>query len=106
MAPSAKTPNASSKGARTACKADRNLDQSTEPTANRPSLNTKQDCLRIVDTFRGAGNVLRAGGERARNRSSTGSRCKLADACGSRLQGARNLQDQSGTGAAESRGTG
>jgi hypothetical protein len=34
------------------------LDQSTEPTANRPSLNTKQDCLRIVDTFRNWSRLL------------------------------------------------
>ena len=28
------------------------MDQSTEPPASRSSLNTKQDCLKIVDTFR------------------------------------------------------
>jgi hypothetical protein len=43
------------KATRTTGKADRNLDQSTEPTASRPSLNTKlYCCLRIVDTFRHA----------------------------------------------------
>jgi hypothetical protein len=31
------------------------LDQSTNPPAKRSSLNTKQECLKVVDTFRFTG---------------------------------------------------
>src|ERR1019366_8556134 len=40
------------KGARTPCKANRDLDQSTAENAKHPSLNSTLGCLKIVDTFR------------------------------------------------------
>src|SRR5665647_2095161 len=40
------------KGARTACKANGDLDQSTGEIAKHPSLNSTLGCLKIVDTFR------------------------------------------------------
>src|ERR1019366_8924248 len=40
------------KGARTPCKANRDLDQSTAENAKHPNLNSTLGCLKIVDTFR------------------------------------------------------
>jgi transposase InsO family protein len=46
------------KGAKTARKADRDMDQSTAENSKHQSLNSTLDCLRIVDTFRVAQKLI------------------------------------------------